>query len=132
MSSVTTNPPVELNTIPVGLPDSVLVLDAGIVTTSGLPGGALAPVGLYRVDTPVPLSAIQMVSLGEATMPQGLTRFGSSRCATPGMSETRFVCSNPLCAFANGASPNVIKTASAITPAGECFFFIGCSFYAVA
>src|SRR3954470_2019597 len=70
---VTTKPDPELKTIPVGLPPSVFVDAGGTVTTRGLPNGTGTPSVLYSVETPVPLSAIQMVLLGEGTIPHGFT-----------------------------------------------------------
>src|SRR5262249_33235613 len=61
----------------------------GIFTTSDCG----VPAVLYSVDTPVPLSEIQKGPVGLSEMPQGLTRWGSRFAATPGRSDTRFVCS---------------------------------------
>src|SRR6476646_7004291 len=66
-----------LRTCPVGLPPPLFRADVGIVTTS---------------ETPVPLSLTQIVPFAaETDMPQGLTRFGSTCCATPAMSDWKFV-----------------------------------------
>jgi len=76
-----------LNTCPVGDPGPVPLAAGGTVTTSGM----MFPTPPYRVETPVPLSETQNGPLGDAEMPQELTRFGSVLRARPGTSETRFV-----------------------------------------
>src|SRR5262245_42810334 len=85
-------PPKVLNTAPVGVP-SVPRGSAGggpgIFTTSDCG----VPAVLYSVDTPVPLSETQNGLPPLSAMPQGLTRWGSRFAATPGRSDTRFVCS---------------------------------------
>ena len=45
------------------------------------------PERLYSVERLVPLSLTQTVPPDETDMPHGLTRFGSTCCATPGMSD---------------------------------------------
>src|SRR5262249_12482016 len=79
--------PVSLNTVPVGLAPSVFCAEAGIRTTSG----TAVPSWLYSVETPVPLSLTQIVPVDPAAKPQGLTRFASVCCATPAMSDWKFV-----------------------------------------
>src|SRR5262245_52844263 len=80
--------PVSLKTIPVGVPPVGLV-GVGMVTTSGETRGKACPRPLYSVDTPPLLSATQNGEVGPKARPQGLTRFGSVKRATPSMSETR-------------------------------------------
>src|SRR6516164_6046884 len=80
---------VALNTMPVGVPP-VGAPGAGIVTTRGEPTGKACPFALYRVDTPDPLSETQNGEVELETRPQGLTRLGSVKRATPAMSETKF------------------------------------------
>src|SRR6516162_267205 len=81
---------VALNTMPVGVPP-VGAPGAGIVTTRGEgPTGKACPFALYRVDRPDPLSETQKGEVELETRPQGLTRLGSVKRATPAMSETRF------------------------------------------
>src|SRR5438552_3862068 len=77
--AVTANCPVPLNTRPVGADGPSAPVGGGIVTTSGIIG-------------PVPLSAIQTGLVALKSIPQALTRLGSSTAAQPGTSETRFVC----------------------------------------
>src|SRR5207244_7204710 len=79
--------PVSLNTVPVGLAPSVLLAEGGIATTREL----AVPSWLYSVETPVPLSLTQIVPLDPAAIPHGLTRCGSVCCATPAMSDWKFV-----------------------------------------
>src|SRR6266436_3219700 len=75
-------------TCPVGLPPPLFRAAVGIVTISE----RAVPSCPYRVETPVPLSLTQIVPFGaETDMPQGLTRFGSTCCATPAMSDWKFV-----------------------------------------
>ena len=75
-----------LKTWPVGSPLGMpTTRDAG---SSGLP--AIAP--LYRVVLSVPLSETQIGVVGPAAMPHGFTRLGSVLRATPGISDSRFVC----------------------------------------
>src|SRR5215468_4666333 len=81
---------VALNTMPVGVPP-VGAPGAGIVTTRGEgPTGKACPFALYRVDRPDPLSETQKGEVELETRPQGLTRLGSVKRATPAISETRF------------------------------------------
>src|SRR5262245_22196851 len=84
-----TKSPVSLKTIPVGVPPVGLV-GVGMVTTSGEARGKACPRPLYSVDTPPLLSATQKGVVGPKARPQGLTRLGSVKRATPSMSETRF------------------------------------------
>src|SRR5215472_2119160 len=75
-------------TCPVGLAPSLFRAAVGIVTTSE----RAVPSCMYSVETPVPLSLTQIVPPGDDTdMPQGLTRFASVCCATPAMSDWKFV-----------------------------------------
>src|SRR5262249_10114745 len=62
----------------------------GMVTTSGVAVGKALPWPLYSVATPAPLSATQKGDVELNPSPQGLTRFGSVKRATPSISETRF------------------------------------------
>src|SRR6266496_2510764 len=78
---------VSLKTCPVGFPVPRFRALVGIVTISE----AAVPSWWYRVETPVPLSLTQIVPLGETDTPHGLTRFGSTCCATPGISDWKFV-----------------------------------------
>src|SRR6266436_350925 len=78
---------VPLKTCPVGFPVPRFRALVGIVTISE----EAVPSWWYRVETPVPLSLTQTVPPGETDMPQGLTRFGSICCATPPMSDWKFV-----------------------------------------
>src|SRR5689334_10997469 len=85
----TTKLPVLLNTMPVGAATAPagLLGGVGIVTTIGEFGGNATPSPVYIGETPVPLSTIQMGPAAPAlTIPQGLTRFGSAKFATPGIS----------------------------------------------
>src|SRR5258708_39197888 len=86
----TTNDEVPLKMRPVGL---ALVPPAGggIVTTRGEPTGKDVPSPRYKVESPVPLSAIQNGDVGPKAKPHGLTRLGSTNRATPAISETRFI-----------------------------------------
>ena len=72
----TTKPLVLLKTTPVGaaVVPAGLPGGGGIVTTSGEPSGNRLPFPLYRVDTPVPLSATHHGLEGVETSPQELTR----------------------------------------------------------
>src|SRR5436305_11103908 len=84
------NLPVPLNTCPVGA--DTPPPGAGMVTTSP----CFAPVALYSVVTPLPLSEIQngepvACPLVPKEIPHGLTSCGSVLAASPGMSDTRFV-----------------------------------------
>src|SRR5216684_8264636 len=88
--AATTNSPVPLNTRPVGVPPPVGFVGDGIVTTRGAATGKAWPRPLYSVETPLPLSATQKGEVGLNARPQGLTRFGSVKRATPAISETRF------------------------------------------
>src|SRR5262249_34359272 len=85
-------PPKVLNTVPVGVP-SVPRGSAGggpgICTTSP----CFAPAVLYSVATPVPLSETQKALVVLSELPQGVTSWGARVWATPGKSDTRFVCS---------------------------------------
>src|SRR5579863_2501128 len=85
---VAVKPATEFAMVPDGAAVFVCPAGGGIVTTSDW----IAPVLLYRVESPVPLSAIQngLVALNE--IPQGLTRFVSVTAAIPGRSETRLLC----------------------------------------
>src|SRR6266446_1638997 len=74
-------------TCPVGFPVPRFRAPLGIVTISE----EAVPSWWYRVETPVPLSLTQIVPFAETDMPQGLTRFGSICCATPGISDWKFV-----------------------------------------
>src|SRR6476661_3489823 len=74
---VTANPLPPLNTMPVGAPPPVGSAGVGIDTTSGDPGGEIAPVESYKVETPVSLSATHQKACGLNAMPHGFTRFGS-------------------------------------------------------
>src|SRR5438552_19141846 len=69
---VTTKSPLGLTTRPVGAEVSSAA-GAGIVTTKG----TIAPVPVYRVEGPVPLSAIQIGLPGPKAMPQAFFRLGS-------------------------------------------------------
>src|SRR5262245_17878345 len=89
------NPLDVLNTVPVGVPDDPVGSGGdGMPTTSKLidTGVLFAPGTVYSVDTLAPLSEIQKGLVELSEMPQGLTRWGSVTAATPGKSETRFVC----------------------------------------
>src|SRR5262245_3713413 len=85
-------PPKVLNTVPVGVPPAPRGSAGGgpgIFTT----GDCGVPAVVDSVDTPVPLSETQKGLPPLSEMPQGLTRLGSRVLATPGRSDTRFVCS---------------------------------------
>src|SRR5437763_3919887 len=82
----TTNPSVPLKTWPVGSPP-------GMPTTSEeIEIGVFFRPPEYRLATSAPLSATHSGVLGPAAMPQGLTRLASVTWASPGRSDTRFVC----------------------------------------
>src|SRR5690349_3182088 len=75
------NPPVELNTWPVGEP-------AGTATVMGAPAGAGLPAPSRTVIRFAPLSEIQKGPVGLKEIPHGFTRFLSWRSACAGRSET--------------------------------------------
>src|SRR5437764_9121845 len=83
---VTLKKAVLLKTTPVGLAPSLFRALVGIVTTSEF----LLPSWRYSVETPVPLSATQIVPPDEAAMPHGLTRSRSVCRAAPAISDWRF------------------------------------------
>src|SRR5262249_41854992 len=82
-------PPSVLNTVPVGVPSVPRGAGGlGMLTTSACG----TPAVLESVDTPALLSEIQKGLPLLVEMPHGLTRWGSICCATPGRSDTKFVC----------------------------------------
>src|SRR5262249_24707762 len=90
----TTKSSVRLKTSPGGAAGPGLPAGGGIVTTSGWDGvGAGRPFGEYTVATPIPLSATHTSPVsGYWDTPHGFTRLGSTRFASFGRSDTRFVC----------------------------------------
>src|SRR5512147_26190 len=87
LPGTSSKPVVPLKTVPVGTPGSLPVA-GGTVTTSD----CATPAPLYRVESPVPLSAAHHGVVELRERPQGLTRFGSVNVAMPDWSETRFAC----------------------------------------
>src|SRR5919198_1285611 len=82
--------PSPLKTSPVGATDGGLghaPPGTGIVTTSD----RAVPSPRCIVETPAPLSAIQIGDVALKAMPHGFTRFGFVNFAIPEISETRFV-----------------------------------------
>src|SRR5262249_27242115 len=77
--------------VPVGFPPGMLTSNRWLI---GLPPRSPR----YRGLRPVPLSDSQNAPpLGLSEMPHGLIRFGSRISATPGWSDTRFLCwSSPV------------------------------------
>src|ERR1700722_6835731 len=76
-------------TIPVGVPGLLPVL--GAAGTAGFVPLILNAVAeeVYTVESPVPVSATQNGLVAEVTLPQGLTRFGSTKSApAPAVSAT--------------------------------------------
>src|SRR3954468_14234460 len=73
-----------LKTTPVGAANGALLDDGGIVTTSP----CFAPLPLYKVESPVPLSAPHHGLPAERASPHGFTRSGSVNDARPATSET--------------------------------------------
>ena len=63
-----------LKTTPVGVAEALLPGTGGMVTTRGDPVGNACPEPLYRVETLVPLSAIQKGPVELWTMPHEFTR----------------------------------------------------------
>src|SRR5262249_18645567 len=91
------------------------------------------PAVLYSVETPVPLSETQKGLPALSEMPQGLTRWGSRFWATPGRSDTRFVCSTlPAGQRRSSSASRVGRNAETSRRRGRtcCLSqdFIGCSF----
>src|SRR5206468_5900437 len=85
---VTWKDDVPLKTIPVGFPVPLFRAAVGISTTRE----RAVPSCRQRVETPVPLSLTQItVPVEFAAMPHGLTKLGSTCCATPGISDCKFV-----------------------------------------
>src|SRR5262245_5570264 len=80
-----TNPLAALNSASVGSPPGMVTVSVALVRAGTL---AVAPV--YRVATPVRLSAAHIAPpVGFKASPHGLISAGSSSSAPPGMSETR-------------------------------------------
>src|SRR3979411_1530076 len=89
LPAATLNEDVPLNTTPVPAPP-VLPPGAGSATVRAI----VPPLPLYSVDKPDLLSEIQNGLVGDATMPHGFTKPGSTRSARPGRSDTRLCCAN--------------------------------------
>src|SRR5262245_45105166 len=94
--SETMKPDPPLKTMPVGVPPVALPSGDGIFTPwdGFMVRGILAPVPVYKVETPALLSETQKGLVGPYAKPQGLSRLASVGFAgaTPGMLDTRLVC----------------------------------------
>src|ERR687887_496961 len=67
---------------------------ARMVMSRGEPDGRAWPAASNDSAVPLPFSATHNPLLVPRVMPQGFTKFGSVVAASPGTSETRFVCVN--------------------------------------
>src|SRR5882724_7314242 len=90
---------VSLKITPVGAPGPNALFPHCCVGAGTLAGPGILTMRLIAlpfpsnsVESPVLLSDTQKGLVGEATSPQGLTRHGSRRSASPVMSDTRLCC----------------------------------------
>src|SRR5258706_5051924 len=104
---------VSLKMMPVGAPGPSAVfphcwVGVGWVAGPGILTMRLTalPLPSNSVESPVPLSDTQNGLVGDATRPQGLTRHGSRRSASPAISDTRLCCAYLFAAVDQPADVN--------------------------